>query len=201
MQRIQAEIDEIENKKINLLEAKKLEKKLKREVKKLNFIFNNYIAEFSDDSVDETAHTSQNAQLKNIMKTLTGVGIDKSELQKIIQEKGVEGFLNNYKDIMKGSLNALKEGFDINMLKQKMNIGARQSTNVQEFSLGKRAKKSKGTHPIYAFTSELKKLIDDGKITVKANQPLKSILKEFSLKFDEKIKDDPTNKTNIIEFY
>jgi len=36
MQRIQAEIEDIEEKKVKLLEAKKIEKKLKREVKKLN---------------------------------------------------------------------------------------------------------------------------------------------------------------------
>lgn len=145
-------------------------------------MFNNYIAEFSDDSVDETEHVSQAAQLKNILKTLTGLGIDKNELQKIIDEKGIEGFLNNYKDLIKGNLAALKDGFDINLLKQKMSIGARQSTQVQEFSLGKRNKKSKGTHAVYAFTSELKKMIDDKKVNVKANQPLKSIFKEYASK-------------------
>jgi len=36
MQRIQAEIEDIEEKKVKLLEAKKTEKKLKREIKKLN---------------------------------------------------------------------------------------------------------------------------------------------------------------------
>jgi len=41
MQRIQAEIEDIEKKKVNLLEAKKIEKKLNREIKKLNQIFNN----------------------------------------------------------------------------------------------------------------------------------------------------------------
>jgi len=53
MQRIQAEIDDIEGKKVNLLEAKKNEKKLKREIKKLNNIFSNYIAEFSENSQEE----------------------------------------------------------------------------------------------------------------------------------------------------
>lgn len=36
MQRIQAEIEDIEEKKVKLLEAKKTEKKLKKEIKKLN---------------------------------------------------------------------------------------------------------------------------------------------------------------------
>jgi len=58
-------------------------------------LFNNYIAEFSDDSVDEKAHVSQAAQLKNILKTLAGLGIDKASIQKIIDEKGVECFLKN----------------------------------------------------------------------------------------------------------
>jgi len=83
---------------------------------------------------------------------------------------------------MKASLSALKEGFDINAFKEKMSIGARQSTQVQEFSLGKRTKRSKGTHPIYSFAAELKKMIEDGKINLKASQPLKSVLKEFSQK-------------------
>jgi len=48
--------------------------------------------------------------LKNILKTLTGLGIDKAELQKIIDEKGIEGFLNNYKDLIKGNLDVLKDG-------------------------------------------------------------------------------------------
>lgn len=116
--------------------------------------------------------------MKNILKTLTGLGIDKAELQKIINEKGIEGFLNNYKDLIKGNLAALKDGFDPNLLKQKMSIGARQATEVQEFSLGKRAKKSKGSHAVYAFAAELKKMIDEKKINIKANQPLKSIFKE-----------------------
>jgi len=116
--------------------------------------------------------------LKNILKTLTGLGIDKAELQKIIYEKGIEGFLNNYKDLIKGNLAALKDGFDANLMKQKMSIGARQATEVQEFSLGKRAKKSKGSHAVYAFAAELKKMIDEKKINIKANQPLKSIFKE-----------------------
>lgn len=116
--------------------------------------------------------------MKNILKTLTGLGIDKAELQKIIDEKGIEGFLNNYKDLIKGNLAALKDGFDANLMKQKMSIGARQATEVQEFSLGKRAKKSKGSHAVYAFAAELKKMIDEKKINIKANQPLKSIFKE-----------------------
>lgn len=36
MQRIQAEIEDLEGKEVKLLEAKKTEKKLKREIKKLN---------------------------------------------------------------------------------------------------------------------------------------------------------------------
>lgn len=141
-------------------------------------MFNNYIAEFSDDSVDEKAHVSQAAQLKNILKTLAGLGIDKASIQKIIDEKGVEGFLKNYKDLIKGSLDALKDGFDPNLMKQKMSIGARQSTNVQEFNLGKRTKKTKGNHAVYAFSAELKKMIDEKKVNIKANQPLKTIFKE-----------------------
>jgi len=56
-------------------------------------------------------------------------------------------------------------------------------------------------HAVWGFTAEIKKLIDDNKLDSKANQPLKSILKEFTAKYDEKFKDDPQNKTNIVEFY
>jgi len=72
----------------------------------------------------------------------------------------------------------LKDGFDPNLMKQKMSIGARQSTNVQEFNLGKRTKKTKGNHAVYAFSAELKKMIDEKKVNIKANQPLKTIFKE-----------------------
>lgn len=116
--------------------------------------------------------------MKNILKTLAGLGIDKASIQKIIDEKGVDEFLKNYKNLISGSLDALKDGFDPNKIKEKMSIGARQSTNIQEFNLGKRAKKTKGNHAVYAFAAELKKMIDDKKINIKANQPIKTIFKE-----------------------
>jgi len=38
----------------------------------------------------------------------------KADLEKIIEEKGTEGFINNFNDIMKGNFSSLRNGFDVN---------------------------------------------------------------------------------------
>ena len=90
MQRIQAEIENILDKDV-MLEANQFEKKLIRDLKKLDLLFNHYNAEFSDDLIDDDAH-NHNQLNWNIFKTLSGLGIDRAEMQKMIDEKGLKGF-------------------------------------------------------------------------------------------------------------
>ena len=141
-------------------------------------MFNNYIAEFSDYKVDKTAYNSQEAYLKNILTTLTGFGIDKALIQKIIDEKVILGFLKNYKYFIKYSLNALKDGFEQNLMNHIMKIGSRQSTNVKELNLCKSNIKTKENLAICTFVAELKKMINEKKVNINANKILKTTLKE-----------------------
>ena len=116
--------------------------------------------------------------MKNILRTLTGFGIDKALIQKIIDEKVDLGFLKNYKYFIKYSLNALKDGFEQNLINHIMIIGTRQSTNVQEFNLCKSTIKTKKNLAICAFAAELKKMINKKKVNINANQLIKTIFKE-----------------------
>jgi len=79
MVRIQYEVDQIEAQKKFLLKARKMERNLKREVGRLNRIFTNYIAEFSDSSAenaDPKAGLSEKAVRKNLKKILRLFRVD-----------------------------------------------------------------------------------------------------------------------------
>lgn len=88
MVRIQYEIDQIEAQKKFLLKARRIERNLKRECGRLNRIFSNYIAEFSDSSEenqDPKAGLSEKAVRKNLKKILRLFGVDEEKIKDLAQ--------------------------------------------------------------------------------------------------------------------
>ena len=64
------------------------------------------------------------------------------------------------------------------MINHLTRIGARQRTNVQEFNLCMSIIKTKENLAICAFVAELKKMINEKKVNINANQILKTTFKE-----------------------
>lgn len=61
----------------------------------------------------------------------------------------------------------------------KLGIGLKANlTDTQGFNLGKRGTRSKGNHPVYLYIKEFKKMVAEGQFQLKANQPLRIMMKE-----------------------
>lgn len=189
-----------------MLKARAMEKNLKREVERLNRIFNNYIAEFDDEEwMEEPIHPkaglSDKAFKKLICRVMFGMGID---IDKINSMKGIDlaKLKENFKDIIMNNYNALSMGwkeFLKNKILSKLKINARGAlTQMDLFNLGKR-KRFRGTHPVLLFVDEFKNMVKDGSLTIKANQPFKNVLKDYSSIYDMKWKDDPQDKYDIAQ--
>lgn len=65
-----------------------------------------------------------------------------------------------------------------NKILSKLKINARGAlTSTEVFSLGNR-KRNRGTHPVLQFVEEFKKMRTDGSLIMKANQPLRNVMKD-----------------------
>jgi len=185
MVRIQYEIDRIEEQNKFVLKARTIEKNLKREVERLNRIFNNYIAEFDDEEwMEEPIHPkaglTDKAFKKMICRVMFGMGIDPDKINAM---KGIDlvKLKENFKDIIMNNYNALSMGwkeFLKNKILQKLKINARGAlTSTDLFTLGKR-KRTRGTHPVLMFVEEFKNMVKEGSLIMKANQPFRNVLKD-----------------------
>lgn len=206
MVRIQYEVDQIEAQKKFLLKARKMERNLKREVGRLNRIFTNYIAEFSDSSAenaDPKAGLSEKAVRKNLKKILRLFGVDEEKIKDLAQIN-FEDLACNLKDVINHNYGALKMGWKEFLKKrimQKLGIGLKATlTDTQGFNLGKRGARFKGNHPVYLYIKEFKKMMAEGQFQLKANQPLRIMMKEFSTVYEVKTREDPHFKFDIAQF-
>lgn len=186
MVRIQYEIDQIEADKKFLLKARKMERNLKRECGRLNRIFTNQIAEFSEESEENPepkAGYSERAMRKMIKKVLRLSGVSEEKI-KDLADIGFDALKQNLQDVMNHNFGALKMGWKEFLKKKimaKLGIGLKNNlTDSEGFKLGQRGKRSKGTHPVYLYIQEFKKMKGEGQFQLKANQPLRIIMKEYS---------------------
>jgi len=185
---------------------------LKKECKKLNRIFEELLDEFDDDSPDSEWDSKMSSktiqrQLKNSFKNLN---IDSKVLE--LLDSHNEKFMKNLTDLLNNGIEVLENGWSDTFMKKsaggdddqknaldKNNLKGKLLTEFSEFSLGKRAKKAKGEHPVIQFVVDFKKALDDKKIVIKATQPQKNVFKMFTQSYDEKFETDALNKLNIAE--
>jgi len=149
-----------------------------------------------EEPIHEKAGLSDKAFRKLLCRMMFGMGID-SEKINAMKDIDLDKLKENFRDVITQNYNALKMGwkeFLKNKILQKLKINLRGAlTSANMFSLGNR-KRFRGTHPVLMFVEEFKKMKTDGSLVIKANQPFRNMLKDFSTIYDMKWKEDPQDK-------
>jgi len=135
-----------------------------------------------EEPLHAKAGLTEKAFRKQLYRILFSMGVDMDKINDM-KDIDFDKLKENFKDIVTHNHQALKMGwkeFLKNKILAKLRINARGAlTSTEVFQLGTR-KRTRGTHPVLQFVEEFKKMRTEGALIMKANQPLRNILKDYS---------------------
>jgi len=143
----------------------------------LNRIIEDIIDEFNEEiNLDNLGEVSKKTMVRNMVKAFGTLGLNKTILMAL--QANPDTFLENLKKLIENHPGLGNKEYDFKTaIRSTIELKNKKGTEFDEFNLGKRARKSKGAHPVLVFCEDVKKGLDDNKLVVKATQPIKNVFK------------------------